>query len=269
MFKKTTLGLGLSFAVSGLAFAQVDGYSSENDNLPIGTDYTSAQSDCGGGCSGGDCYGDSACRTDCDILRRCPYVSVFGGWNGLQRFEQADIGANTANANSGGFHDGTIAGFAIGSQVHPQVRYELEASWRENDSNRWVVEQFANGIVTSRVTAPATGQLSSISGMANLLIDIQPRQVNCWNIYAGGGIGAVSVDGTLVSTNTYDVNDKSLAFQAILGVNKAIQRRVDLYGEYRYFSARSVSVDNTTAGLSLGDFDYSTNNLLFGVRFRR
>ena len=269
VFKKTIFGFGISLAISGFACAQMGGTVQNTDNVPIGIDYTDTQNSCGGVCSTGDCYGDDSCRTDCDLLQRCPYVSVFGGWNGMQRFEQSDIGANTANANSGGFHDGTIAGFAIGTQVHPQVRYELETSWRSNDSDQWVIEQFANGVVTSRVTAPATGQLSAISGMVNLLVDIQPRKVNCWNMYAGGGIGAVSVDGTIVSTDTYDVNDKSLAFQGILGVNRAVQRRVDLYGEYRYFSARSVSVDNTTSGLSLGDFDYSTNNLLFGVRFRR
>lgn len=280
MLRKALIGFALAIIACNTSFAQCDCGSCGNDAIEtIGIDYNQfnagSSCDCGScgtdscetGCSDGDCYGVTD-RCDCRV--KCLYVSGFGGWNGMQRFEQTDIGNDFIDANSGSFDDGKLYGLAIGSQVHQQVRYELEASFRENDAESWEVQTFEDGLITASASTPATsGTLRSKSGMFNILFDLQPRQAHCWNAYAGGGVGITNVTGTIVAGDTYVVDDESLALQAIVGVNKGLSKKLDMFAEYRYFSARSVDVNNVTAGTALGDFDYSTNGFVFGLRIRR
>ena len=288
MIKKALFGIALGFVsvvlMTQSAFAQCDCAHCANggevvvDSLPVGSDYTQLPAEgCSGGCADGGCSSgscdDGHCygvddRCDCDVFRKCRYFSAFGGWNGIQMFEQDDLNDNSVDANVGSFDEGWIGGFAVGAQVHPRVRYELEAAYRENDADAWSIQQFTDGLVTSSVVEPATGDISSTSGMFNILFDVQPRQIDCWNLYLGGGVGLTQVEGVVTAvTDTYTVNDTSIAFQAILGVNKAINRRVDFFGEYRYFGASNIEVTNTAG--SLGDFDYANNSVLFGIRVRR
>lgn len=188
----------------------------------------------------------------------------------MESFKQSNIQDDTLNANRGGFDDGYAVGFAIGSQVHPNVRYELETTFRSNDADEWVIEDFAAGVVTASTRTPATGNVESYTGMVNFIFDLPRRQPNCLNFYGGVGIGALFVDGEIVSGgNTYDVSDSSFAFQAIAGVTKAINTRVDLFGEYRFLNAQNVLVENLTTATSLGDFEFKNNTLFFGLRFRR
>jgi opacity protein-like surface antigen len=278
VLQKALAGFALAIIACNTSFAQCECGSCNGTTTdlvtPIGIDYNQIDvidsCDCGScgiaesDCSG--CYGG----TDRECGIKCLYASGFGGWNGLQSFAQKDIGNDFIDANSGSFDNGSLYGLAIGSQVHPYVRYELEASVRENDADSWEVQTFEDGFVTASTSTPATsGTLRSKSGMFNMLLDFQPRQVHCWNFYGGGGIGIANISGVIVAGDTYVVDDESLALQAILGVNKGITKRLDLFGEYRYFSAQSVDVNNVTAGTALGDFDYSNNSVVFGFRIRR
>lgn len=277
MFRKATFvkaaftGLALAISICSNSYGQCD-CGSCND-APIGIDYTQLDScgscvtdSCGSGSDCGDCYGvtDRCCKP------KCLYFSGFGGWNGLQNFEQNNIFDNTMDANGGLFDDGSLIGAAIGSQVHQRVRFELEASVRENDAEGWLIETFEDGLVTASATTPATaGTLRAKSGMANILFDIQQRQAGCWNGYIGGGIGIASVDGTIVAGDTYVVDDESVAFQGIAGLNRALSRKLDLFAEYRAFTAQQVVVNNVSAGIPLGNFNYTTNSVVVGLRIRR
>lgn len=197
-------------------------------------------------------------------------MSVFGGGSWMDSFEQNNIGQNAVDANRGGFDDGYLAGFTIGSQVHPNVRYELETTYRNNDAEDWFIETFTGGVVTASTQNTATGDLESLSGMVNILFDFAERQPGCANFYGGVGFGLISVEGEIAAGGTnYDVSDTSSAFQAIAGVTYAFRERVDFYGEYRFLNAQNILVTDLTTPVSLGDFEYTNNSLLFGLRFRR
>lgn len=225
--------------------------------------------ECGLASCSGDCYGSDGTRS-CNALTRCQYLSLMGGGSWMDSFKQGNIGQNTLNANRGGFDDGYAFGIAIGSQVHPNVRYELEAMFRNNNAEDWFIEDFAGGVVVASAQNPATGELDSVAGMINILFDFNKRQPGCSNFYGGVGVGIIHVNGEIVSAGTtYDVSDSSGAFQAIAGVTRAISERVDVFGEYRFLNAQNILVTDQTTPVSLGDFEFTNNSFLFGLRFRR
>ena len=70
----------------------------------------------------------------------------------------------------------------------------------------------------------------------------------------------------------FDINDSAFAFQGIAGVNFPVRDRLDLYTEYRYLGADTISVTRTDlAGTtdSLGAFRFDSHSLVFGMRFLR
>ena len=236
----------------------------------IGVDYNTIGA-CGSGNCGtcSDCYGTMNNR-DCSALSQCRYLSLFGGWNGLESFSQANAGPNSLDVDRGSFDDGGIFGAAIGSQVHPNVRFELEGTYRDNDAEAWIVEDFANNIITSSTVTPATGSLEAGTIMMNFLVDFPSRQPNCWNFYAGAGIGAIFANGSIVAgPTTYDINDSAFAFQAIGGLSKAINTKVDFFTEYRFLNSEKIAVQDLTTPAALGDFNYDNNSVVFGLRLRR
>jgi opacity protein-like surface antigen len=283
VIRKILLGLSLAFLGTTLAVAQCscgDCGNTARESFPVGSNYTSMDNvyssmpvggcnSCGVQSCGGDCYGTAGERC-CDALTRCRYMSIFGGGSWMESFKQSNLTDNSVDANRGGFEDGYAFGVAIGAQVHPNVRYELETTFRDNNAEDWFIEDFTDGVVTASAQAPAFGELESTAGMVNFLFDFPKRQPGCANFYAGVGVGILYVDGEINSAGTtYDINDTSAAFQAIGGVSRAISQRVDLFAEYRYLNAQNILVQNQTAGVSLGDFEFTNNSLLFGLRIRR
>lgn len=277
MIRKLLSAFSLTLLCASLAVAQCSCGNCDGESAScfddVGTDYTSMDvggcGTCGDAGCDGDCYGTRGARR-CDALTRCRYLSVFGGGNWIDSFKQSTLGPDAIGAPRGGFDDGYLAGFAIGSQVHPNVRYELETTFRNNDAQDWFIEDFTAGVVTSSTQLAAVGDLESVSGMVNFLFDFAERQPGCANFYGGVGFGLVAVEGQIVAGGTtYDVSDSSAAFQAIAGVSYAFRDRVDFYGEYRFLNAQNILVADLTTPVSLGDFEYTNNSLLFGLRFRR
>lgn len=219
-------------------------------------------------------YG-SACGADCgdDSCKTCGgcYLSVFGGYADIDNFQRKlENGPNT-NIDGAKLHDDFAWGASIGRQVHPYGRGEFEFTVRDNEIGSWFEQQInSTGVLTSNNVFPATGSLTSYSGMFNFLFDLYDRRVGCPGLYLGAGLGAITIDADFATaTNTYKSVDTSFAFQLIGGFNYALSDGVDLYTEYRYLGADYVSVDNLTTGQSLGDFSIDTNNIFFGARFRR
>jgi opacity protein-like surface antigen len=271
VFKSALFGFVLVVACASLVGAQGSGCNAGCNSLPIGTDYTQSESfsACDSDDSSFSCFG--TCDQDCSALTRCRYISGFGGWNYHEDFVFADAGdvPDGADVNSGSLDDGELFGVAIGAQVHPVVRYELEAAYRNNDAEDWRIQQFAGGVVTSDIMQAAIGNLESYSGMANFIFDFAPRQRRCPQPYAGVGFGFLSVEGNFTTaTNNYVVNDTSVAWQFIGGINQAVTQRIDAFVEYRFIASTHISVFDTTIGSSLGDFEINNNSFLGGLRFR-
>jgi opacity protein-like surface antigen len=180
--------------------------------------------------------------------------------------------------------DGAAGGFALGRQVHPQARLELEFGYRQNDFDSFRIEEYTDSLIstdpnadpsgiqalTNITTEAAVGELQSYTIMGNFLYDFSPRFLHRYNLYGGGGIGAINVSGTATTaTDVFDVNDSTFAYQIIFGCNRSITQRIDLFLDYRFMSASSISVTNASNGASLGSFELNTNSVFLGMRVRK
>lgn len=257
-------------------------------------------------CADGSCQRPPTCPSSyCG-----PYISVFGGWTTIDRFRTLGIVTEqvtttivppvnpgddatriyeydgTQLERSFQTDDGGAGGFALGRQVHPQARMELEFGYRQNDFDSFRVEEYTDSFITTDIaendpvfdnlaltdvnTVAAVGEMRSYSIMGNFLYDFSPRFVRRYNLYGGGGIGILNVSGTpTTATDVYDVNDTTFAYQIIFGVNRSVTQRIDMFLDYRFLSASSISVTDASNGASLGSFELNSNNLFFGMRFRK
>lgn len=264
MFKK--IGTSLLLAAFGAVSlsAQYDSGNCGRTGLDVTSDCSSLlEPDCGQSCG---C--DSGC---CDAWTPSHYFSLFGGYVDIDNFERKLDDGNTTEIDGAKLHDDFVFGGSIGRQAHPHGRVEFEFTLRDNDVASWFEQEFDNsGVLTSNFSTAATGDLTSYSGMFNVVFDLYDRRVGCPGLYLGGGIGGIYVDSDFATaTDSYAVADSSFAYQFIGGVNYAASQRVDLYAEYRYLGADYLNVDNLTTGQSLGDFTIDTNNVFVGVRVRR
>ena len=237
--------------------------------MPIGTDYTESQLNPDRVSDGRTFACPDNCDLDCCAWKPSCYIAGFGGWNFNENFEFGDSVTDGTDFNSGSLDDGGLVGFVIGKQVHPVVRYEVEATYRNNDVQDWRVQQFASGVLTSNVLQAAVGKLETYSMMANFMLDFAPRQTGCSQLYVGVGFGGASTRGEFVTaTNTYLVDDSSVAWQFIGGCNRAVSRRVDAFLEYRFLGVSRIVVFDSTNATSLGDFELGNSSFQAGLRFR-
>ncbi|MEM7453389.1 MAG: outer membrane beta-barrel protein [Planctomycetota bacterium] len=267
---KLTFALASVFAIavlvvsSGQLSAQ---YSS--DNIAGAASYFES-SDCG--C--GSCMSLPGCDDGCcDGLG--PYVSVFGGLATIHQLEEEIVTPNVIPGDpdtefrSFSGDTGEAYGIAVGQIVHQRARTEIEYSYREFDLDTFRIEEFTAGVLSSSTTTPITGNVETSSLMGNFVFDLSPRCVGRANLYGGGGVGGMDINGTATDGATdYEIDDTAFAYQLIAGVNFAKNNRTDIFTEYR-FTGSSVDVFDVTNGISLGNFDFETNTLVLGVRIRR
>ena len=250
-------------------------------------------SDCGGNCGptqvGSDFFQNStaanafpACPPEgcpqlpCEPAVCCgPYVSLFGGLTTFDNFEfEIATGAGVVEERSLDADEGYAFGFAIGEQFLPRARAEFEVNYSDSEFDAFglIETTTANGVstITNSETELAVGDIETIGVMANVLYDFSPRCIGRFNLYGGGGVGAIYANGTAVTaTRSLNVNDASFAYQIIAGANRPINQRVDVFAEYRFVHASTLTVVEQIANQNLGGFQMENNNLFFGMRFRR
>jgi len=240
------------------------------------------------------CAGNLCERPSCPVVCCGPYVSAFGGWSNISDFFRLQdqgtqdsmvvIGTDpdtgepifetvTEEFEEGryfNFDDNFAGGFAIGRQVHQRARMEVEAGARQYDFQSYQVQTFTDNQLTSDAISSAVGTLRGYTIMGNVLFDFAPRAFQRSYFYGGAGIGVLISDATATTaTNIYTIDETSFAFQVIGGINRTITQRLDLFVEYRYVAADNINVFDQTAGASLGDFDYRTNDIFLGFRLRK
>ncbi|MEI7572446.1 MAG: outer membrane beta-barrel protein, partial [Phenylobacterium sp.] len=186
-------------------------------------------------------------------------------------------GTSSNNAANGKPYDWTIssaedwAGFArLGYQVSSHWRVELEGGYRPGkvDSVRGGASNAILGLcapgVVRTTAAPncgsPNGDLTSITGMGNVLYDFLPDSVLNPFIGAGVGINNVKADtivgqfSTITPVGpaataanpawqnlTIDDSDTAFAWQGIAGVAWAVTDRLDVDLTYRYLSGSDVT----------------------------
>lgn len=161
-------------------------------------------------------------------------------WNnemqGVYIAGQAGMGFPTDNYDDSGSYAG-----ALGYQFSPNVRTELEFSYRNNDLDI------------------GGGDVSTSALMLNAFYDF--KNDTRFTPYVGGGIGMArsSVDSVVG-----DDSDHAFAYQLGGGVSYAMTPNFALTADYRWFDTSSF--DYTIAGVSTSE-DYSSHEVRAGVRY--
>lgn len=193
------------------------------------------------------------------------YLSLFGGYTQLENIGPFgvpnNIIADSPNATVM-FNDGFGLGLALGQYQGPNLRSELEFSYRNNDADSILESAFTTN------TFEIDGSVQSFSGMFNMLWDLQPRPIfGCYQPYVGAGIGFSFVDVDLPENSVIEDNENqsSFAYQIITGVSRPISFQTEGFVEYRYLNADPIRV---LASLSAGNGEYATDNVFFGLRMK-
>lgn len=224
------------------------------------------------GCGGCDTGCQSACGQGCGTSPRmmgrlrnampsiqfssndcgcgCAYRSIFGGWSDMDDLN-AQIG--TAPPSNGTFNDGFLLGTAAGRYLNNCTRVEWESAWRNNSGDTY------NG-------QPLDGHFNNFSTMINVIRDLPSN--GPVNFYAGLGAGVARQDGDFTTGgNSVVFDDWAFAYQAMAGVNFKRNQNSDFFAEYRYFGNSETQVE--VNGVDSGEFDYVSEGIIFGLRFRR
>ncbi len=244
---------------------------------PIRVNFTTDEPEC-------ECGAESDCCCQCDgrtgLRRFLPtirvrtnacnkYISVFGGYVDLEDFD-GDGGGGMSRLIS--FNDGWSIGFARGRRFPGGLRLESETTLRHNTVDEYSQGNFVGMDFVPTATFDSIDSLYSVSSLTNLLQDFRgfgPRTVP----YVGFGLGSIFVDGDIVTPGlgrTDYIDDGAFAYQFIVGVTRKINCRMEAYTEFRHFgtSGLDVETDTNMAGPDLdGEFDYQSNNVVFGLRY--
>ena len=203
-------------------------------------------SDCGSSCG-------SCCDTKCPVF----YIGFQGAWN--DAFDIANGRGSELELD-----DGSAFFFSLGRMNGRNLRTEIELSFRSND---------ISSLLTPDAELPATGQLQTFSGMANLYWEFVNFPTGRLKPYIGGGAGFMSVSSDLQLTSAPSPFDdsttstSSFAYQWMAGVNYKVSNHLDLYGEYRFVDAESFGISSDRDDLS-GNFGYSANSVGGGLRWK-
>jgi opacity protein-like surface antigen len=191
------------------------------------------------------------------------YVSVFGGWS-MGNDEDFDIdttGGSPSIEVDLEYEDGFTAGIAVGAHFNEWLRAELELSGNWHD---------VEGDAT-----PLTGTGTSIDGdatalfvLANLWLDIPIGDV--FRPYVGGGVGFgrldVDVDVGTGTTAGFDDNDWGFAYQLGVGVAFDFAENIAFDVGYRYKAINNAEFEPDATTLDDFEVDYSSHNIIAGVR---
>jgi len=176
------------------------------------------------------------------------YLSIAGGGNFTMDsdFDGPGIPQSTVQYDPGFAVLGAL-GYAHGNGV----RTELELGYRMNDLD-----------VT---TGSSNGDINTFSAMLNGVYDFMTGKR--WTPYLGVGVGAafVNLDSAPVIGGVIDDDDVQFAYQGIAGIGYNVNRRLQVFVDYRYFGTTDLAMRTTTdVGL---DGDYGNHTVMAGLRF--
>lgn len=168
-----------------------------------------------------------------------PYVS---GSFGLVSASDSSLSGETGTAGDLSMDSGFGFLAAVGNNFDG-LRGEAEIAYRTNDLNK-----------TS--SAPATGEITSLSVLGNLLVDFAISE----NVrpFLGAGMGLAQIDSGSADLNK--ANDTVFAYQLIAGIGFPLTHITTIDLQYRYFATANPDFDGIEA-------EYETQNFFAGLRF--
>lgn len=143
---------------------------------------------------------------------------------------------------------------ALGLNIGPQLRTELELSYRSADIIDIKPDNGAG--------ADISGEFGTWAGMANFYYDFRPQQrVNPY-IMAGVGLARHEIKLDPYQDVPGGSNDDwVVAYQFGAGVEADLNDRWDLVGGYRYFSSFNPQIGAL-------EFDYGAHEFLVGLKYQ-
>jgi len=162
----------------------------------------------------------------------------------------------TASGTSGGkvVFDYSTMGAAV-------VGYDYGTNWRAEAE----ISRRAAGLKSVAATA-ASGEALATSLMVNALYDLDVDSVV--KPYVGVGVGLADVNiknGTPFGGSLINKSDSVAAAQGIVGASYAMNDKIDLFGDYRYY--KTAKADFTTAVGTKTSMDFSAHSAMVGLRF--
>ena len=169
-------------------------------------------------------------------------VLIYGGFGNSQD-NGADIFDGQASTNLG------LIGVDIGRRHSRFMRSSIDFTYRGGDVDFGGQE---------------VGQVRVYSLMKNFHLDLARR--GRFRPYIGVGIGGGVLDAqAALGDNFVDVQDEGgFAYQIIGGAAYNVSDLAAIYAEYRYFSINNLDV---TSGSGIVEGDFSSHDVLFGLRF--
>lgn len=184
------------------------------------------------------------------------YVSVFVGPSWLNPLEENFVADLTTEV---GFQTGVAIGTKVGSVEGADIRLELEAAYRKNETRKFE-DRFGPG-----QDLDVDGDIQACSLMVNSYVDF----VNTTSVtpYLGVGLGVARVDYhfDILGTNSLDDQDVVLAYQWMAGLNFALTEQLSLDTEYRYFETDDPQVRDQFG--NKGDVEYDAHSAKIGLRY--
>lgn len=200
------------------------------------------------------------------------YVSIFGGIAHNHEFDSETryIGGTGGYGNDIDLDNGFILGAAVGMDLMPSLRGEVEFAYQHFDAGD--INYNTPGNPASKYDGE--GSIESYTILANLWYDLDQVSVNGITPYIGGGIGFGSVNSNIqyeeFPTFDFEGEDHDFAYQLGAGVNWAVSSNMSVELGYRYKVITGVDLDGNDPGFpARHDFgDWSTHAVIVGVNWR-
>jgi opacity protein-like surface antigen len=164
------------------------------------------------------------------------HASVLGGWSSHPGL---DLGIARPGVDDS-FNFGARAGVNLDG-IAPWTGFSLDADYFYNRGD---------------FRGPSNARLNSHSMMANLVYHAPLAER--WGVYGGAGLGAVH---TNLSAGAHG-GSTVFGWQALGGVDYAMNSSTSLFAEYRYQNAHNANIP------SVGQVGNTSNNLSMGVKVK-
>jgi opacity protein-like surface antigen len=168
-----------------------------------------------------------------------PYLS---GSFGLVSASDTTLSGETSTTGDLSMDSGFGFLAAVGNNFDG-LRGEAEIAYRINDLKK-------------NSSVPATGDISSLAVLGNLLVDLPISERV--RPFLGAGMGLAKIEGN--SNNLNNANDTVFAYQLLAGIGFPLTHITTLDLQYRYFATGNPNFDGVEA-------EYETQNFFAGLRF--
>ncbi len=203
------------------------------------------------------------------------YEGLYGAIGaGLNLLKDGDV-SNDGPGGGGAFIFDSSADHSKGIGVYAAVGYDWGNSWRTE-----LEFSHRNNDITSIATNPGfagfpagtvSGDSTAVALMFNLLHDFNSG--TRYTPYIGGGVGFADVDHDIIGANGpiaigYGANNRSFAYQGIVGVAVDLADSLALDLSYRYFGTTKENITGTLNGapasIAVG---YGAHSIFAGLRW--